>query len=627
MQRRIVLLVAGVAFVYAIAGIFRSPRLATPEGGTPDAPNFDLSGLVGLPVQTGGRVKPLDSVARNSLMVMRGRTSIKVTEGPLAGRKIEAPEWILEMSTRPEVADSLPVFRIDNPDILGMFDWKQDRKYFSFNDLQPKFAAIAERRATVPENSHERSSFERALVKLADALNLYHGIVYSFHPPDNSRQVREEYATYLATLGPGMREIRESRDPSDGTALGESGNRLISLVARYQRIAESSFIGIQPPYDEDIRTGHWLTLGEGLLAVPSIGEIPPAILGYADLTAAWQNGDASAFNEAVAGLRAATLGADDALAATVHREVLFNRSDVFYKGTILYIFTVILVLAYWLLNGETLRRCAVTLLAVGFAVHTVGIIARIAIQGYAPITNLYSSAVFVAWGTVGLGLIIERVFRNGIAASAAGIVGFLSLIIAHHLSKSGDTMEMMRAVLDDNFWLATHVTVVTLGYVGTFLAGFIAFVYLVRGIFTPGVTRKDARTASTMVYAVVCFAILFSFVGTMLGGIWADQSWGRFWGWDPKENGALLVVLWNAVILHARWGGLVGVRGLMVLAVGGNIVTAWSWFGTNMLGVGLHSYGAIDQAFFWLSVFMISQLIVMILAATPARLWRSPKAA
>jgi hypothetical protein len=108
-------------------------------------------------------------------------------------------------------------------------------------------------------------------------------------------------------------------------------------------------------------------------------------------------------------------------------------------------------------------------------------------------------------------------------------------------------------------------------------------------------------------------APLASFVGTVLGGIWADQSWGRFWGWDPKENGALLIVIWNAMILHARWGGMIRERGMMVMAVFGNIVTSWSWFGTNMLGIGLHSYGFTDAAFFWLSTFMLSQLLFMAL--------------
>ena len=129
-----------------------------------------------------------------------------------------------------------------------------------------------------------------------------------------------------------------------------------------------------------------------------------------------------------------------------------------------------------------------------------------------------------------------------------------------------------------------------------------------------------------MVYGIVCFATLFSFVGTVLGGIWADQSWGRFWGWDPKENGALLIVIWNALILHARWGDLVRDRGIMNLAVFGNIVTSFSWFGVNMLGIGLHSYGFMDAAFKWLMIFIGSQVFIIALGLLPLSLWRSFRA-
>ncbi|MEQ2005640.1 MAG: cytochrome c biogenesis protein CcsA, partial [Limisphaerales bacterium] len=201
-------------------------------------------------------------------------------------------------------------------------------------------------------------------------------------------------------------------------------------------------------------------------------------------------------------------------------------------------------------------------------------------------------------------------------------------IIAHHLaqtSSTGDTMEMMRAVLDTNFWLATHVTSITIGYASTFLAGFLAMIYILRGVFTRTLDEATAKALSRMVYGIVCFATLLSFVGTILGGIWADQSWGRFWGWDPKENGALLIVIWNALILHARWGKLVGERGLMNLALFGNIVTAWSWFGTNMLGVGLHSYGFMDAAFKWLMIFNVSQLVLIGLGCLPERFWKSGK--
>jgi hypothetical protein len=134
------------------------------------------------------------------------------------------------------------------------------------------------------------------------------------------------------------------------------------------------------------------------------------------------------------------------------------------------------------------------------------------------------------------------------------------------------------------------------------------------------------KVLTKMVYAIVCFATLFSFTGTVLGGIWADQSWGRFWGWDPKENGALLIVIWNAIILHARWGGLVRDRGIMNLAVFGNIVTSFSWFGVNMLGIGLHSYGFMGAAFQWLEFFVCTQVIIIVLGLLPIRLWKSFRA-
>jgi ABC-type transport system involved in cytochrome c biogenesis permease subunit len=178
-------------------------------------------------------------------------------------------------------------------------------------------------------------------------------------------------------------------------------------------------------------------------------------------------------------------------------------------------------------------------------------------------------------------------------------------------------------VLDSNFWLATHVVTITIGYGATFLAGFLAIIFIFRGVLTMNLDRPTADALDRMVYGIVCFATLFSLVGTVLGGIWADQSWGRFWGWDPKENGALIIVLWCAVILHARWAGVVRRRGLMALAVFGNVVTAWSWFGVNMLGVGLHSYGFMDSAFYWLVAFVLSQLAIIAVALIPPEKWRS----
>jgi ABC-type transport system involved in cytochrome c biogenesis permease subunit len=234
------------------------------------------------------------------------------------------------------------------------------------------------------------------------------------------------------------------------------------------------------------------------------------------------------------------------------------------------------------------------------------------------VTNLYSSGIFVAWGAVALGIMLERVWKNGIGAAATGITGFVSLIVAHNLGLSGeDNLESVRAVLDSNFWLATHVTIVTLGYSATFVAGLLGALHLALRAFKSDYNWGDSVARAA--YAILAFAVLASFIGTMLGGIWADQSWGRFWGWDPKENGAILIVLWCAICLHARWGGLVRREGLMQLLVFGNIVTAWSWFGTNLLGVGLHSYGFTESGFFWLMIFWVSQLALIALGWLPDR--------
>ena len=223
--------------------------------------------------------------------------------------------------------------------------------------------------------------------------------------------------------------------------------------------------------------------------------------------------------------------------------------------------------------------------------------------------NIYSSAVFIGWAAVLFGLVVERIFRYGTGNMLSATAGTLTLLVAYGLN-TGDSMPVLQAVLDTQFWLATHVISVTLGYVATLVAGLLGIGYLVASWI--GKDDKSLRDLYRCCYGVTCFGILFSFVGTVLGGLWADDSWGRFWGWDPKENGALLIVIWNALMLHARWDGMVAARGFSILAIGGNIVTAWSWFGTNELGIGLHSYGFTSGVLMWLSIFMAIQFAFMI---------------
>jgi ABC-type transport system involved in cytochrome c biogenesis permease subunit len=223
-----------------------------------------------------------------------------------------------------------------------------------------------------------------------------------------------------------------------------------------------------------------------------------------------------------------------------------------------------------------------------------------------------------------MALMFESIYRLGLGNIVASVVGFLTLLVAYNLSLDGDTFIVLQAVLDTQFWLATHVVTINLGYAATYMAGAWGATYILLGHVFPVLDESDRHKLTRILYGTLCFAIFFSFIGTVLGGLWADDSWGRFWGWDPKENGALMIVLWNALVLHARWGAMVKGRGMATLAVAGNIVTTWSYFGVNELGVGLHSYGASEKnTGTWLLIFAGSQLALIALGMIPQRWFKS----
>jgi ABC-type transport system involved in cytochrome c biogenesis permease subunit len=310
-------------------------------------------------------------------------------------------------------------------------------------------------------------------------------------------------------------------------------------------------------------------------------------------------------------------------AEKIQFEATFNRLQPFFWSSLIYVAAFVLTVCSWLGSSRPLRRAAFWLIILTLLIHSAALVGRIYISGRPPVTNLYSSAIFVGWGCVVLGLLLERFFPIGVGNVVAAIAGFASLLIAHLLAGDGDTFTVMQAVLDTQFWLATHVVCIVLGYSTTFVAGFLGIVYILRGVLTPSLTVDVRDQLARMIYGTLCFAILFSFIGTVLGGLWADDSWGRFWGWDPKENGALIIVLWNALVLHARWGGMVRDRGMAVLAVGGNLATGWSWFGVNELGAGLHSYGFTEGVALALLLFAVSQLALIGIGLIPTRYWWS----
>ncbi len=568
---------AGMAI--AGAGLVRSPDLGT----------FDLDALARIPVSSGGRVKPLDTAARHALMLAGGRQSVRPNQS--TSSSIDSVEYLAGLVARPDAVADLPVVRVDHPEVLAILGLApEDAGRLGMNVIEPHWTkVVAEAEHAFEIEPKRRDAYQRALVRLYGAVDtlLAHA------------RMREPYT--VAPLG-GASEWRSFHDAFLET-------RAAAL-------------------DGDISEQE------------AVERMPPSVAYWIAMMTAYTESDVDAFNRAVASYHALL---DREMPGTMRRmdlEVRFNRARLFAGATAAYVCAVLLLVFSMLLRArnpvaiparpplaERLRVIGIGVVWGALMVHTLGIVARVYLQDRPPVTNLYSSAIFVGWAAVLFGMLIERWHPIGIAALGSSAIGIGTLIVAHNLGNDGDTMQMMQAVLDSNFWLATHVVTITLGYSATFLAGTLAACTIVLGVLTRSLTPDRAQTLARMVYGTVCFALLLSFVGTVLGGIWADQSWGRFWGWDPKENGAALVVLNAAIILHARWGGIIRQRGLMLLAVGGNIVTAWSWFGTNMLGVGLHSYGFMDSAVMWLMAFIVLQLMIIGLGLTPRALWRSPRTA
>lgn len=596
-------------------------KLRTPRN--PGA--FDIVGFSKLPVLHNGRLKPFDTIARTSLLQLQGKQGVVTPDG----RKPKPIEWLLDVCFRAELADTYQIFEIDNPDVFALFNLKsedgRDGKRFAYTQLAKGLGEL-DRQAKLASQveSAVRSPFQRGVMHLHANLVHYRRLQYALAAPDRPNFLGD-LLKLQDTVAAGIVAVhaKQAGQPHDEAAAAA----VIAIGEPFVDMANiSNFLVIPPPPGETDPTA-WKAAGVSLLETFRSKQVNPAALTYAAFAHAWRNDKPEQFNKLVELYRA---DLEKRFAAELKKcavETRFNAASVFTSSFTLYAIAFFAALISWMAWPEALGRIAFWFVGVAFVLATAGIVTRMWLEGRPPVTNLYSSALFVGWAAVGLCLVLEYFYRNAIGSAAAGLIGFGTLIIADRLHLSGDTLEMMRAVLDSNFWLATHVVVVASGYSATFLAGFLALIYVFRGLFTTTLDKVTADALARMVYGIVCFATLFSFVGTILGGIWADQSWGRFWGWDPKENGALIIVIWNALILHARWGGLVKQRGLMCLAIGGNIATAWSWFGTNMLGVGLHSYGFTDAAFVALISFAASQLIIIGLANIPLEKWRSFRSA
>jgi ABC-type transport system involved in cytochrome c biogenesis permease subunit len=550
-------------------------------------------------------------------------------------KKRTATDWLLTLMSDEDAARRLPVFRIENTDVISTLGLDPHRSglTYSMAELEENFEALStEAQAAAKVDPKSRNLRQKKVIELANRVILYRFLErtlgrppqlplseqFGSQDPSLRRSLIDRFASVSReSIEEFMKNNRTGPKPllvPVHVGLQSGGNLPQSLVKDWEVLATARIYS------------QFLT-EQGSQAAPAITHFAAMLDAARDQDAEKFNRELQAYREVLSRhfdqLKADQQQArDDLPLAQVVAEAGFNRMEMFSNLAVFYVISLIVAFLGWMFAPVFNQRLSFALSVGLLCLYTYALCMRMYISGRPPVTNLYSSAIFIGWATVLGGLIMEGFTWRGFGNVVAAATGFAALRIADGLASDGDTIAVMEAVLDTQFWLATHVVCITLGYATTFLAGFLAILYLLRGMLTK-VSQDDLQELSRLTYGTICFATFFSFFGTVLGGLWADDSWGRFWGWDPKENGALIIVLWNAVILHARWGGMIRARGIAILSILGNIVVSWSWFGVNELGVGLHSYGFTEGRLFWLGMFAASQLVLALLGLIPQSLWVS----
>jgi len=601
-------------------------KLAFAEG-----EGVSLKHLRKLAIMENGRIKPLDTFAQNMLKQFSGQSRFQ---------KKPAIQWLVRVLFTPEHTHNDKVFLITNPEVLDSINVERvgkARDRYSFSQLReglPILRQLAIKASSIKGNN--RSFIENEIIALYNKLYIFQQLLVSFQFLFPHPDFTVSDAEILKTLNlPENKKhfsffdmIERKRELLELKTAIESKNRtewtlaetnLLDMAKRmdaWSNLYRDLPLAIIPAAKKgEAEEKKWLSPWD-ILSPLGDGTIRKELKLIRDFVQAYVDNDQEQFDRAVMAFNRLILeqSRGQVREHAISLEVFYNQVDPFYKLKFLYGFSVLFILLSFILLKKWFYRLGFLLLTAGFLLHMFGTIARVVIMLRPPVTNLYETFIFTGLITVLLGIILELFKKRNIGIITGGLSGLVMLMIAGKYALEGDTMGMLVAVLDSNFWLASHVITIILGYAGIVLSGFIGHVYILQRIFRPG-KKELLKNTFQAVYATQAFGIIFTFLGTVLGGIWADQSWGRFWGWDPKENGALLILLWSAILFHAKLANWIKEIGMAFGTIIGVIAVSLAWFGVNLLGVGLHSYGFTSGIAKTLFIFILFE-VMFIFAGT-----------
>ena len=590
---------------------------------------FDISGLYAkdfseknIPIQEGGRIKPLDTYARNQTLAFYGKRKINHED-------LSAIDWILDLVIFPEKGLEQKIFNIRNPDIVNALglEWTNNFHKYSYSEIFPGVQdQLPLIRNIFEKKDEDRDLFENQLIEIYQNVMKYREIasslscllpMFTVYDPETAKKLHLQpgqftsYAHIMSHRG-SLLDVSQNILTKPEESWTDSEREVALLLYSLQQTSTDDFakaLKIIPP-EKDDSTGLWISpweLLDGRVIEPHQDKILKSMEAY--LVARYEK-NSVAMSSALESYKTGILSspAERINFNILEKEIWVNKANLFTVSLVFYLLGFILLGVSWMVQPTLLRNIAYGTMVSGFILHTYGIYLRMVIMSRPPISTLYETVIFVGFVIVLFSVVIEYLRKDGLGIFIGSISGSLLHYIGFGYAADGDTMEMLVAVLNSNFWLATHVTTIILGYGSSLMAGLIGHLYLIEKIRVP---KQSAHLKSIYdnMFGVTLIALFFTLFGTILGGIWADQSWGRFWGWDPKENGALLIVLWQLMMVHMRLSGLAKPDRFALGMVLNNIVVIMAWFGVNLLSIGLHSYGFASGIAVNIVIFTIVELV------------------
>jgi cytochrome c-type biogenesis protein CcsB len=519
-----------------------------------DSSSLDFKQWGLLAIQDAGRRKPVDTFAREALIKITGRSSYKAQNA----RKWKANDFLLSALLETHDWKSEPMVLVSLGELIERLGLDKTKRRFSFAELSasPELQRLTAEAQELRRAEKELNRMQQEMLNVAGRLTLLtrimDGSAFLIVPSPHK-------TTDFWVVPPGY--VDHYRD-----------DQFAPIQAQLQNFARSYMSADSFQFTTASRE-----IREGLRSLsPKI--YPPE--------------------------------------KELRLEYFYNHFDGFYRAAWCYgIALVLLMVAYFRGTSGWLRNIGVVVAVAGVLFHGAAITMRCMIAGRPPVTNMYESIIWVSFAVTLFGLIFFARYRAPIYLLAALPVSLVALLLVHQMPIAmPSSIDPLVPVLRDNFWLTIHVLTITLGYAAFALAMGFGHILLWRYAWNPAAARAD-QPMHFWLYRVLQLGVLLLAAGTILGGVWANYSWGRFWGWDPKETWALIALLCYILTLHGRLAGWWTQFGLVVASVVCFLAVLMAWYGVNfVLGKGLHSYGFGIGGETYVVSFVVADLLFVALA-------------